>query len=131
MMRPGALILVVLWLVMLGAPSRVRFIRPPVFVHEGQSLRFTVWVEPHPDDRRLIVAAADPECTGSLVECSVSLSTFALGGPETSRKAWDVRWGALPHGEFRVVAVVFDSQREVARASVPVIVLARGPASSG
>lgn len=123
MMRAGALILVVLWLVMLGAPSRVRFIGVPSFVNAGQSLIFRVWVEPEDGDRRLIVAAVDPECAGRIDECNVGLSRFQLG--DGNRKVWDVRWGALPSGEFYVVAVVFNSQKEVARASVPVKVMER------
>lgn len=123
MIRSGALVLVVLWLVLLGAPSRVRFIGVPSFVSAGQSVFFSVWVEPEGGDRILIAAALEPECVGRIDECSVAMSLFQLG--DGNRKLWDVRWVELPHGEFVLVAVVFDSQREVARAISRVQVMER------
>jgi hypothetical protein len=122
MIRSVALLLFVAVLSLQQVPPRVRFIRPPHFVALGQIVKLSVWVEPHKDDRKLVIAAVDPNCVGSIDQCNVGKSTIQLGDGD-NRKLWDTYWSAMFPGEFTLIAVVSTQSAEVARASVPVQVL--------
>lgn len=92
----------------------LRFIRPPFLLLERQAVAVTVWVDPHPDNRRLVFAAAD-----DLSE--VTLTERPMNG-DKAQKAWrfDLKEG-LPAGDWILVAALYGlSGKETARATSPV-----------
>jgi hypothetical protein len=121
MIRALLLVLVVLSLLFqsgLTTPSRVSIVRPIQLVNEHSYIRYMVQVDPQAENRALVVAAVDEGVV-------VRSTREQLDGVDAPRTRW-IEWKyGLPAGEYMVVAVLFSSQREVARASVPVTVLAR------
>jgi hypothetical protein len=121
MRRIGLLVLVYLALILqsgLGEPARVSIVRPSRFIPERAAVRWMVQVQPAEENRRLELAAFDDGV-------EVSMSKRQLDGAEAP-KTWWITWAeGLPAGEYMLVASVHNSSREVARASVPVTVLAR------
>lgn len=120
MIRALALVLLVVVLVLqMGSEStRVSIIRPTRFLYDDQSSRWWVRVEPHDEHRWLVLAAMDE---GGPVRSSRE----QLDGANAPRTRW-IDWrSGLPAGDYRVVAIVYSQSKEVARASVPLTVLAR------
>lgn len=100
-----------------GHPARVAIVRPMNFVQEREYIRYMVQVDPQAENRLLVVAAVDGDV--------VRQSKEALDGESAPRTRW-IEWKTgLPAGEYQVVAAVFDSTKEVGRASVPLTVIAR------
>lgn len=120
MRRVGLLAVVYLALILqsgLSEPRRVSIVRPTAFVRENEYVRYMVQVHPHADNRTLLVAALDGDV-------AVRQSREQLDGESAPKTRW-IEWKhGLPAGEYLVVAVVLGQSRELARASVPVTVLA-------
>lgn len=121
MNRALALVCVVLFLVWqsgLSTPTRVSIVRPIQIVTADTYVRYMVQVEPRDENRMLVLAAVDE---GGAVRSSRE----QLDGDRAPRTRWIVWQHGLPAGDYMVIAAVFNSQREVARASVPVTVMSR------
>jgi hypothetical protein len=121
MRRIGLLVLVYLALILqsgLGEPARVSIVRPARFIPERAAVRWMVQVQPVEENRKLVLTAFDDGI-------EISASQRQLEG-EDAPKTWWIEWDeGLPAGEYLLVAAVYSSSREVARASVPVTVMAR------
>ena len=121
MTRALALVLVVLFLVLqsgIAEPTRVSIVRPIQILNEQTYVRYQIQVDPQAENRALVLAAVDEGVV-------VRSSREQLDGDKAPRTRWIVWQNGLPAGEYVLLAIVFNSQREVARASVPVTVLAR------
>lgn len=122
MIRALALVLVVLFLVYqsgIALPTRVSIIRPMQIVNEHAYLRYQVQVDPQAENRSLVVGAFDEGV-------AVRLTKEQLDGAEAPRTRWIVWRNGLPAGEYLLVAALIGlGGREVARASVPLVVLSR------
>ena len=117
MIRALLLVTAVLLLVALQPPSRVSIVRPVRFVQEHQYLRYQIQIDPQSENAALVVAAVDGDVVRSTRE--------QLDGESAPRTRW-IEWKhGLPAGEYTVVAVLFNSSREVARASTELSVMAR------
>ena len=120
MIRALALVLVVVWLVFqsgIVTPSRVSIVRPVRFIQENQYVRWQIQIDPQAENAALVVAAVDGDVVRSTRE--------QLDGELAPRTRW-IEWKhGLPAGEYTVVAVLFNSTREVARASTELSVMAR------
>ena len=120
MIRALSLIFVVLFLVALSpitVPSRVSIVRPVRFAQENQYLRYQIQIDPQSENALLVVAAVDGDV--------VRRSREDLDGENAPRTRW-IEWKhGLPAGEYTVLAIVYNSSREVARASAELSVMAR------
>lgn len=115
-----ALFLLMATVAQAGDTARVRFIYPTRFTTDQMGTAWLVWVEPHAEHRQLTLAAFDGD-----VEVTSSVREMA---GERSAKVWRFDWRTpLPAGELLIVAAVFNSTREVARATVPVTVQSMRP----
>lgn len=118
--RGVGLILLVLALVLqsgLSTPTRVSIIRPAYFVREYEYIRWQVQIEPHAENRLLVVAAVDGDVVRQTKE--------QLDGDAAPRTRW-IEWKhGIPAGEYQVIAVLYSQANEIARATVPLTVLSR------
>lgn len=118
MTRAGVLLLAVLS-VSSAAPPRIAFLKPiPRIVGTRDEFGLKVRVEPDPANRLLIVAALD--ASGE----TVRRTDEQLEGDASPRTRW-IRWRVLPAGDLLVIAEVWDHQRPLGKASIPLCV--RGP----
>jgi hypothetical protein len=98
-----------------SAIPRVEVVRPVAYVPEGQSVTFQIRVDPHADNRRLVLVAGD-----ALSE--VRRSEEQLDGNTAPRTRW-VKWMGLPAGDWIIVAALYGvSGRELARDTHPLTV---------
>ena len=114
----AATLAILLGLAALAVPEadRVRFVRPPAIVRERQPLVLQVQIEPHPDNRLLMLVAADDLS-------DVRGSSEQLDGDSAHRTRW-VRWAeGLPTGRFLLIAALYGVGGEVARDTVPIEVV--------
>jgi hypothetical protein len=123
MNRAFALVAAVLLLMLLVPPSPVG-ISGPFVVTEGQKPvpRWIVRVERSADNRRVYFLLMDDGEAPSR-EGAWRRSQEDLDGE--SPKYRYLSWATLPEGEFRLWVLLHTQTGEVARASVPVTVLAR------
>lgn len=129
MIRALVLVLVVVVLILqagLTTPTRVSIVRPIQIVNEYAHLRYQVQVDPHAENRALVLAAVDTSLERATLEDATRLTSEQLDGEHAPRTRW-VEWKyGLPAGDYVVVAVLYSGiKNEIARASVPVTVLAR------
>ena len=120
MIRALALVCVVLVLMFQsGLMDTARIsVRGPSFVGEGQYVRYMVRIDPRAENRLLVLAAVDESGP-------VRSTKEQLDGDSAPRTRW-VEWKfGLPAGEYVILALLYSSQKEIARASVPVTVLSR------
>ncbi len=99
------------------APARVSIVNAPGFSWDDEQIVVQVRVEQNQENRGLRLAAVDD---GLVVRSSYE----QLDGDKAPRTRW-VRWGQLPAGRITLVASVFDSTHEVARASRVIVVRSR------
>lgn len=102
-----------------GDPPRVSFWLAHRIVTDQEHVRWIVRVEPHAENRVLIVAAYDGDIW-------VRRTDIQLEG-EHARRTHYIDWRPLPAGELVILAVVLSGTKEVARATVPVTVTAMRP----
>jgi hypothetical protein len=114
------LLLLLAMLAQAGDAPRVRFLWPQRLTDDQSWTIWTVQVEPHPDNRLLILAAYDGDGP-------VRRTFIELEG-ERAKRTHRVEWrSALPAGELLIVASVLGSQKELARATVPITVVGMRP----
>jgi hypothetical protein len=102
-----------------GDTARVRFLYPTRMTTDEMGTVWQVIVERDSAHRLLVLSAHDGEFT-------VRRTDVQLEG-DRARRVHRVDWRPLPAGELLVVASVFDTERLVERATVPVRVIQMRP----
>lgn len=112
--------MLLLWLAQSAVANtpRVAFIRAPALAPEDAVVTYLIRVPRHPDNRLLVVCAFE-------ADMQVSEMRRELDGVNSAPLV-TVRW-RLPEGEFYLVAAVYDSERQVGRATHHLTVYAQGP----
>lgn len=110
------LLVAVLALAAIKPSPRVAFLKPiPRIVSSQDQVTFTVRVEPDQANRLLITAAIDQD--GEVVR----RSDEDLPGADAPRTRW-IRWASLPSGDLSILAEVWDNQKPLGRATIPLCV---------
>ena len=100
------------------APPRVEFLKPiPRWVSDRDLIPYKVRVEAHSENRLLRFVAVD-----RLDGAEVSLSEEQLAGERAPRTR--TLWRRMPAGDLWLVAEVWDSQKPLGRAQIPLCVIA-------
>jgi hypothetical protein len=119
-LRYVAALLIFVATVAQAGDTRVRFLWPQRLTDDQSWTIWTIQVEPHPDNRLLILAAYDGDGP-------VRRSFIELEG-ERAKRTHRIEWRTgLPAGELLIVATVLGSQKELARATVPITVVGMRP----
>ena len=101
-----------------SAPPRVAFLKPiPRFVSDRDLIPYKVRIEPEAANRLLRFVAVD-----RLDGAEVSLSEFQLEGEKAPRTR--TLWRRMPAGDLWLIAEVWDSQKPLGRAQIPLCVIA-------
>lgn len=113
----SAALLIAVCVVQLGDGSdRVAFLKPiPRLVRAADQVSFKIRIQADPSNRLLITAAIDD--AGEIVRRSDE--QLDDHSPVTR---W-VRWSHLPAGDLSVVAEVWDAQKPLGKASIPLCVM--------
>ena len=104
----------------LSGPAQVRFLWPTRVVTDQMGTTWIVIVEPHADNRALVLAAYEGDIP-------VRRTDVQLEGDKAAR-THRIEWrGGLPPGELQIVAGVFSNNEQLGRAVVPLTVVQMSP----
>ena len=106
-------------LIALLAAALVAIVNAPAIVQEGYSITLQVRVEPHADNRLLIVSAWDGDV-------AVRTSLEQLDGESSPRTRW-IKWGSLSACECELRAYLYVRDRTDPKAidRRPLVILSR------